>query len=66
MEKKDYSGLKAVILFACVFVVTFTACSQLNRYFGLEDDNVIEESVEKVIQGYTGMDIDLTPATPEK
>jgi hypothetical protein len=31
-----------------------------------KDDNVVEEAVEKVIEKETGIDVDLTPASPEK
>lgn len=32
----------------------------------LEDDNFAEELVEDVIQDQTGLDIDLSPSSPEK
>ncbi len=32
---------------------------------GLEDDNIGEEIVEGVIQSKTGLDVDLTPLSPE-
>lgn len=31
----------------------------------LKDDNIIEETIEQVIKDQTGVDIDLTPSTPE-
>lgn len=42
-----------------------SGCSALNREFGLPDDNPIEETVEAEIESVTGLDIDLTPASPE-
>jgi hypothetical protein len=33
---------------------------------GLKDDNVIEETVENVIEIETGIDVDLTPESVEK
>lgn len=36
------------------------------RYFGAKDDNPIEEAIEQVIKDKTGIDIDLTPETPEQ
>jgi len=41
------------------------SCSYLNRKMGLSDDNVVEESVEAVIEHHTGLDIDLTPSSAE-
>jgi hypothetical protein len=36
------------------------------KFLKLEDDNVAEEFVEDVIQDQTGLDLDLTPKSPEK
>ena len=33
----------------------------MNSYFNLPDDNVYETLIENVIQGTTGVEIDLTP-----
>jgi hypothetical protein len=35
------------------------------KAFDLEDDNIAEEFVEEVIEGKTGLDIDLSPNSPE-
>jgi hypothetical protein len=43
-----------------------SSCSSINKYFGLEDDNLAEEASEALIEWKTGIDIDLTPSTPEK
>ena len=40
--------------------------SVATKVFKLEDDNTAEEFVEEVIQDQTGLDIDLTPSSPEK
>jgi len=40
-------------------------CSYLNSMLGLKDDNPIEEGIESMIEHQTGLDIDLTPGTPE-
>jgi ribosomal protein L5 len=37
----------------------------LNTKFGLSDDNIIEEVAEDVIKEKVGVDVDLTPSTPE-
>ena len=42
------------------------ACSALNQKLGLKDDNPVEEVAEGLIESKTGLDVDLTPATPEK
>ena len=51
--------LTAIIIMACMY-----SCSTLNKKAGLEDDNIIEESVEAAIKYKTGFDLDLTPETP--
>lgn len=40
-------------------------CSSINGYFSLPDDNAFEETTEAVIHYETGLDVDLTPETPE-
>lgn len=40
-------------------------CHYLNQKVGLPDDNVIEELIEELIESKTGLDIDLTPGSPE-
>lgn len=37
----------------------------LNDYFGWKDDNVIEEVAEDIIDHETGVNIDVTPRSPE-
>lgn len=52
-----------VIVITSIFV---TGCvSYWNDRAGLEDDNMIEEGAEFAIEQFTGMDIDLTPGSPE-
>ena len=41
------------------------SCSAINTKLGLADDNPIEEIGEAVIEAKTGLDIDLTPGSPE-
>lgn len=41
------------------------SCSAINTKLGLSDDNPIEEIGEAVIEAKTGLDIDLTPGSPE-
>jgi hypothetical protein len=47
-------------------MIVLSGCSGVNRKLGIQDDNLAEEIVEEAIQAKTGLDIDLTPATPEK
>lgn len=54
------------ILNVFVFCLILCSCSTINRQLGIEDDNPIEETVEEVIKSETGLDLDLTPDSPEK
>jgi|GEM_PF-2550527 len=60
---KRYAMRLAIIM--TVLVLSITACSYLNKKVGLDDDNIIEESVEGLIEYKTGLDIDLTPGSKE-
>jgi hypothetical protein len=42
-----------------------SSCEPINRYLGLRDDNIGEELVEAAIQMETGINVDLTPSSPE-
>jgi hypothetical protein len=55
-------SLFAVALLGCCVL---SGCSYVNRFLGLDDDNVYEESIEGVIRYKTGLDVDLTPRSPE-
>lgn len=44
---------------------TLFACSSINEKVGLKDDNFVEEAVEVIIEEKTGIEMDLTPSTPE-
>ena len=55
-----------VNLFLCIFgLFGLLSCSYWNDYTGWEDDNAAEEVTEAVIKYETGLDIDLTPRSPE-
>lgn len=56
--------LKIGVLIALVATLA-VACTYLNRQFGLKPDNMIEESVEAVLEHHTGVDIDLSPSSKE-
>lgn len=53
----------AIILFVLASVLG--GCHFVNNKLGLQDDNVAEELAEELIESKTGVDIDLTPASPE-
>jgi len=56
--------MKLVVLLALMggFV---GGCSYLNQKLGMADDNIIEEAIENKIEDTTGLNIDLSPETPE-
>lgn len=51
--------------FVILSSVWLSACSCINRYWGLEDDNIYEEIAEGALKFETGIDVDFTPETPE-
>lgn len=53
------TGLTLLIAFCCC------SCSYINKKFGLKDDNLGEELIEEAIEMKTGLDVDLTPSSPE-
>ena len=54
------------ILSSLILCVFLCSCGAINKKLGIQDDNPIEESVEEVIKVQTGLNVDLTPDTPEK
>lgn len=57
---------KVAIILGLVFLITIAgACTKINHYFEVEDDNVIEEDVERLIKDETRWDVDLTPDSKE-
>jgi hypothetical protein len=56
---KKYLSAAALVFLVC-------SCSTINKKVGVEDDNLIEETAEFLIDQKTGLNIDLTPSTPEK
>lgn len=57
--KLYYLALLSILYFSC-------SCTPINRFFGIQDDNVAEEIVEEMIQAKAGANIDLSPGSPEK
>ena len=56
--------LRNIAIF-CMLGFLVGGCSYVNKWCGLKDDNIVEEVTEKAIEMKTGLDIDLTPSTPE-
>ena len=53
--------------FVFIFIASMVlSCSALNHMFKVDDDHVLEELSESIIKNETGLDIDLTPESPEK
>ncbi len=46
-------------------LLSLVSCEPVNRYFGLQDDNPIEEEIEQIIESEIHVPIDLTPSSPE-
>lgn len=64
--KKYWVHVSVFLIISLVLAsVMFDACSQVNKYLNLEDDHIIEEMIEDHIEDQTGLDIDITPNTPE-
>lgn len=38
---------------------------KINQYFGMPDDNPVEQDIEKIIKDESGIDVDLTPNSKE-
>lgn len=55
-----------VLVIGIVLILIAVGCSYVNKKFGWVDDHPAEEILESVIQSQTGVEIDLTPGSPEK
>ncbi len=56
---------RVALITAVILAAFLGACSWLNTKMGLKQDNLVEESIEAVIEHHTGLDIDLTPGSAE-
>jgi hypothetical protein len=47
--------------------IAFVGTGVIKKFYpsSYQDDNIVEEMVEKVIESQTGMDVDLTPFSKE-
>lgn len=55
-------GLIAMVILACAT----GGCTWINQKLKLEDDHIGEELVERIIENEVGVDIDLSPSSPER
>lgn len=55
------STLTALSIFIAVLLGVFSF-----QKFGLKEDNQVEEIAEEVIESATGIDVDLSPGSPEE
>jgi len=51
---------------AILSLVLLCGCSTINEYLGFQDDNMVEEYLEERIENGIGVDLDLTPFSPER
>ena len=58
-------GFYSILVLVGITLYLLCGCSSINKKFGLDDDNMIEELFEDLIEQKTGLDIDLTPGSPE-
>lgn len=49
-----------------LLLITLVSCSAINKEIGIDDDSIAEEIGEIFIHAETGLNIDLTPSSPEK
>ena len=60
---------KAFVCFSLLIILIGAStggCSLLNEALHIPQDNPIEEFLEVIIENETGMQVDLTPESPEK
>ncbi len=56
--------IKIIALLALLASVV-GGCAQINRWAGIDDDNQIEERLEDLIEEHSGLEVDLSPESPE-
>lgn len=60
MKKDLLAILKKAGAVGIIVGVLISVALFVNSYFGLEDDNMIEDAIEDVIEHHTGLDIDIS------
>ena len=63
IPKWIYIVLALIVVVMCLCPA---ACTTINKKFNLEDDHLAEEILESLIEERTNIDIDLSPASPER
>ena len=62
--------LRKIFMYFSLLIILIGAsaggCSLLNEALQIKDDHILEEFIEEIIENETGMQIDLTPESPEK
>ena len=53
--------MKTIYCIKLLSLTILTSCSLINAKLSLPDDNILEETLEFVIEKETGLKIDLTP-----
>tara|TARA_R110002096_G_scaffold88808_2_gene202741 strand:- start:450 stop:659 length:210 start_codon:yes stop_codon:yes gene_type:complete len=65
-EKPDGWDIMCRVAVLLILTVAFAnGCSYVNEKLGLDDDWIGEEILEQVIEQETGLDLDLSPDSPE-
>lgn len=67
--EKLFVGGGMIVLLSILAALWLTSCNtigQLEAFLGVPEDNPVEEAIEAIIQKETGIDIDLTPNSPEQ
>ena len=57
--------MKIGAAWAVVILALLVGCGTLNKWAGMADDHEVEEISEVVIEHYSGIDVDLSPHSPE-
>lgn len=60
------NGFIEVLIPALLVIMAGSIAVSYNYFSKAPDDNPVEEACEEVIRKETGIDVDLTPSTPEK
>jgi hypothetical protein len=64
-KMNDWERVILRTLFALSLLALMVACTKCQQKLGLQDDWAGEEIAESIIKQQTGLDIDLTPGSPE-
>ena len=63
MMTKFFSSSLFVLFILIVICLSLCSCSKI--WTNYPSDNIVEEIVEDIIESKTGLDIDLSPGSPE-